>query len=80
MDLTSDTKVQEAVRGQIIAGDRGSMQAFLGAVAHVIGKPKETHELGVTPKLARLILAAQESLKAGTAAPRTEKTSTSTPG
>lgn len=62
LDLTSDPRVQEAIRQQIIDGDRGSMAAFLGAAAYVIGKPKEMTEVDLGPRLAKLLLLAQDRL------------------
>lgn len=58
IDLAEDTSVQEAIRDQIKGGDRGSMQAFLGVVAHVIGQPKAKTEIDLSPKMSRLLLMA----------------------
>lgn len=58
--MTEDPDVQDAFRAQILAGDKGSMAAFLGAAAHVIGKPRETIQLDTTPNMARLLQLAMQ--------------------
>ncbi len=58
IDITSDPDVQEAFRDQILTAEKGSMAAFLGAAAHVIGKPKETLQLDTTPNMAKLLVMA----------------------
>ena len=55
IELTSDPEVQDAVRAQIMGAEKGSMAAFLGAASHVIGKPKETVQVDVTPNMAELL-------------------------
>lgn len=54
-ELVSDPDVQEAFKHQIVDGEKGSMAAFLGAAAHVIGRPKETVQHDVTPTTAKLL-------------------------
>lgn len=58
IDMASDPVVQDAFKAQVAAGDRGSMQAFLGVVAHVIGTPKATVQLDTTPNMSKLLLLA----------------------
>ena len=57
-EMANDPKVQDAFKAQVVRGDRGSMQAFLGVAAHIIGKPKETLQVETTPNMAKLLLLA----------------------
>lgn len=57
-ETAEDPAVQQAFKSQILAGDKGSMAAFLGVVAHVLGKPKETVEVSTTPSMAKLLVMA----------------------
>lgn len=55
-EMADDPKVQKAFKDQVVRGDRGSMQAYLGVVAHIIGRPKETVSVETTPDMAQLLL------------------------
>lgn len=57
-EMVEDPDVQDAFKSQILMGDRGSMQAFLGSVHLIIGKPKESVEVSTSPSMAQLILLA----------------------
>lgn len=54
-DLVTDPEVQGAVRDYIVSGKDGAVQLFFEAVAHVVGRPRVTVRLDVTPDLARLL-------------------------
>src|SRR5512143_3431580 len=54
-DLVTDPEVQEAVRDHIVSGKDGAVQLFLEAVAYLIGRPRVTVRVDVTPELARLL-------------------------
>lgn len=54
--MVSDPEVQESFRAQILAGDKGAMQAFLGATHLVVGRPTETHNVNVSPSLAEIMV------------------------
>ena len=59
--MVEDPDVQDAFRAQVVGGDKGSMAAFLGAAAHVIGKPKETIQVSTTPSMAKLLVMALQA-------------------
>lgn len=50
--LVDDGEAQQAIRDRVIAGDT---IAFFRAVDHVLGKPKESLDLGVSPEAAALV-------------------------
>lgn len=54
--MVNDPAIQDAFRAQILAKDKGAMQAFLGAVHLVIGKPAETHNVNVAPSLSEIMV------------------------
>jgi hypothetical protein len=54
-DLVSDPEVREAVKDQIVSGKDGAVQLFFEAVAHVVGRPRETVRVEVSPELVRLL-------------------------
>ncbi len=56
--LVSDTEVQDSIKDQILLGNRGAMQGFFTAAAHVAGKPRERIEIEVSPNLSQLLLMA----------------------
>ena len=58
IEVTSDPEVQGAFRQAIIDRDRGALQAFLGAVSFVIGKPKEAVQVQTSPSMSQLLLIA----------------------
>lgn len=75
-DLVTDPDVQESVRLQIMAGEKGTgaLQGFLGAIAHQIGKPKASVEVSVSPSLSKLLLMAREKpAGTGTSTAKEEK-------
>jgi hypothetical protein len=59
-DLVTDPEVQEAVKDHIVSGEEGAVQLFFEAVAHVIGRPRQTVRVEVTPELARLLSLAHQ--------------------
>ena len=61
-DLVTDPEVQAAVKDYIVSGRDGAAQLFLEAAAYVIGRPKETVRLEVTPELVRLLSMASRGL------------------
>lgn len=60
-EMVEDPDVQEAFKNQIVNGDRGSMQAFLGSIHLVVGKPKESVEVSTSPSMSKLLLMALEA-------------------
>lgn len=55
IELTSDPDVQESFKAVIMQKDKSTAQAFLGAAAHVLGRPRETVQIDTTPSMARLL-------------------------
>lgn len=64
VEITSDPDVQDAFKDVILARDKSTAVAFLGAAAHVIGKPKETVQVDTTPNMAKLIVMALQAAAA----------------
>lgn len=60
-EITEDPEVQESFRKALIARDRGALQAFLGTVHMVVGKPKESVEVSTSPSMSKLLLLALQA-------------------
>lgn len=54
--MVNDPAVQKAFRAQILAGDKGAMAAFLGATHLIVGKPRETHDVNISPSLSEIMV------------------------
>ena len=61
-ELVNDPEVQDSIRLQIMAGEKGTgaMAGYFTAVAHQVGKPKASVEVSVSPSLSKLLLLARE--------------------
>ena len=57
----NDPEVQVAVRDHILSGKEGAAQLFLGAAAHVLGRPMERVLIDLTPETAKAIAVALQS-------------------
>jgi hypothetical protein len=64
-ELVSDSGIQTVIRKKIAEGDTGSVKGFLGLLAHVVGRPKETVEVSASPDLTTLLALALEKKNAG---------------
>ncbi len=60
-EMVNDPQVQAAFRKQLVRGDRGAMQAFLGSTHLIIGRPKESVEVSTSPSMSKMLLLALQT-------------------
>jgi len=63
--ICNSVEVQDSIESQIVNGERDAVKGFLGIVAHKIGSPKQSVEVGTSPSLAKLLILAATAGSAG---------------